>query len=78
MSDRIADLHEDHDGLLELGEVREEVIRCGRCKWCDPEVLVFADGDDGSFQRIVAFCDFHRRETQLQNFCSWAERRKND
>lgn len=59
--------------LLSL-PVLEEIVRCRDCRHCDPEVVKFSDGESGSDCTVVAFCNLLRRETCLQNFCSWGER----
>lgn len=62
--------------LYNMWVTDEEIVRCGDCKHCDPEVVKFSDGESGSDCVVVAFCDLLKRETCLQNFCSWGERRE--
>ena len=61
--------------LCNMWVTDEEIVRCGNCKHCDPEVVKFSDGESGSDCAVVAFCNLLRRETCLQNFCSWGVRR---
>lgn len=62
--------------LCNMWVTDEEIVRCGDCRHCDPEVVKFSDGESGSDCTVVAFCNLLRRETCLQNFCSWGERRE--
>lgn len=64
MDEYIADLHEDENGLLELGEVREEIIRCRDCD----HLIECMDLDD--------WCSRHESEVNPDGFCAWAERRE--
>ncbi len=69
MSEYICELHEDwssDQGLLELGEVREEIIRCRDCI---------------QFNERTGICAYHSPNgysftPETYGFCAWAKRRK--